>query len=105
MPQPVTFLNSQSIEITTSDPTTIEKYRSRPRLFTEATAGAGYAEPIMVAGHTQGGTYDDLTKPELRAEIDLRNSTRTEDLIEVTSDATKADLIAALVADDDDPRA
>lgn len=46
-------------------------------------------------------SYDDLTKAELKAEIDARNAELDEDDQIVPEGSKKDDLIAALVANDD----
>jgi len=45
--------------------------------------------------------YNDLTIPKLKAEIDARNEGREEDAMIVPESDKKADLVAALEADDE----
>lgn len=58
--------------------------------------GPGYTDPNA----PEPTPYDDLKAADLKAEIDERNDGREDDA-KMSSQGSKADLIALLVADDD----
>lgn len=89
------FTNSRDRVVTTENIVDAERYRNRPG-FTEIIESEPAAE-----------SYDDQswTKKRLAAEVEARNDARGDDEppIEVAEPGNKAELIAALLADDAPP--
>lgn len=65
----------------------------------DAAAEAGVQAPEEPAGEPAGPDYSSMTVSDLRAEIDRRNEGRAEEDL-IPADGLKADLVAALEADD-----
>lgn len=60
----------------------------------------GYRLPGGARVESSAGAYDGMKVHDLKSEIDKRNASRGDDAQMISTDGNKAELVAALVADD-----